>query len=485
VLLWCGVFCGRQDDWRIISSMVFSSAVFLFLFLPLVLIGYFNPLWKGRRFRNVFLLIASLVFYAWGEPLFVFVMFFSIGVNWFLGLLIGRHEDPGTRKRYMITAIVYDVSLLFVFKYVSFLVKNIGFLLKNDAVSLNIALPIGISFFTFQIMSYVFDVYYKKVEVQKDFINVALYVSLFPQLIAGPIVRYQTVAEEINNRVETPEDFTEGFARFVVGLGKKLLIANYVGLIADRIFALNGNLSVASAWLGIIAFMLQIFFDFSAYSDMAIGLGRMFGFHFLENFNYPYISKSLVEFWKRWHISLGTWFRDYVYFPMGGSRVSKGRKVFNLFVVWILTGIWHGANWTYMMWGLYSFVMIMVETLTGIAKKLKGFSRVYTLFFFLVGGVLFRAESIALVWQYWGAMFGVGAKGAIDDTFLMYFTNGKWILLAAVLLSTPIAPWRKKKMAPHANIYQFVSTVGLVLIFSLSLLVCIKSSYSPFIYFNF
>jgi D-alanyl-lipoteichoic acid acyltransferase DltB (MBOAT superfamily) len=465
--------------------MVFSSAVFLFLFLPLVLIGYFNPVWKGRRFRNVFLLAASLVFYGWGEPLFVFVMLVSIGVNWFLGILIGRHEDPGTRKRYMLIAIVCDVALLFVFKYASFLARNIGLLLKNDAVSLNIRLPIGISFFTFQIMSYILDVYNRKAEVQKDFINVALYVSLFPQLIAGPIVRYQTVAEEINHRVETPKEFTEGFARFVVGLGKKLLIANYTGLIADRIFALNGNLSVASAWLGGIAYAIQLLFDFSAYSDMAIGLGRIFGFHFLENFNYPYISKSLTEFWTRWHISLGTWFRDYVYFPMGGSRVSSGRKVFNLFVVWFLTGIWHGANWNCLVWGIYCFVTLEMERLTKLGKKLGPFAHVYLLFFIVIGLILFRMEDITMTVRYLGVMFGVGAKGLIDDTFFMYLSNGKWILLAGILLSTPIAPWCKKKMEPYANVYQLVSTLGLALVFGLSLLVCIKSSYNPFIYFNF
>jgi D-alanyl-lipoteichoic acid acyltransferase DltB (MBOAT superfamily) len=465
--------------------MVFSSTIFLFLFLPAVLIGYFNPIWKGRKFKNVFLLLASLGFYAWGEPIFVVIMLVSIGINWFLGLLVAKHEDAKTRKRYMIIAVIYNVALLFIFKYASFVMKNIGVLLKNDAVSVNIALPIGISFFTFQIMSYVFDVYYKKADVQKSFINVALYISLFPQLIAGPIVRYQTIAEEISNRSETPEGFTEGVTRFVIGLGKKLLIANYAGFIADKIFALNGNLSVLSAWLGAIAYTLQIFFDFSAYSDMAIGLGRIFGFRFLENFNYPYIAKSITDFWRRWHISLGTWFRDYVYIPMGGNRVSKGKLIVNLFVVWLLTGTWHGANWTFIAWGLFYFVLLCIERFTGIEKKIGVFSHVYTLFFVIVGWVLFRAESIALACQYLGAMFGFGSAGFIDETFLLYFSNGKWILLAGILLSTPIAPLCRQKIGFNTKMYQFLSTTGLVLIFCLSLLVCIKSTYNPFLYFNF
>jgi D-alanyl-lipoteichoic acid acyltransferase DltB (MBOAT superfamily) len=349
--------------------MVFSSTIFLFLFLPILLICYFNPIWKNRNVKNVIILFASLGFYAWGEPIFIFVMLVSIGFNWFIGLQLTKHENTKTRKRYMLIAVVYNVSLLFVFKYISFVIKNIGLLLKNDTISVNIALPIGISFFTFQIMSYIFDVYYKKAEAQDNLINVALYISLFPQLIAGPIVQYQTIAKEINNRIETAKDFTEGVMRFVIGLGKKILIANYAGFIADSIFILNGNLSVASAWLGAIAYTLQIFFDFSAYSDMAIGLGRIFGFHFLENFNYPYAAKSITDFWQRWHISLSTWFRDYVYIPMGGNRVSKRKLIFNLFVVWLLTGIWHGANWTFIVWGIFYFLLLLMERFTGIEKR--------------------------------------------------------------------------------------------------------------------
>jgi D-alanyl-lipoteichoic acid acyltransferase DltB (MBOAT superfamily) len=365
--------------------------------------------------------------------------------------------------------------------------KNIGLLLRDDALSINIALPIGISFFTFQIMSYIFDVYYKKAKVQKSIINIALYISLFPQLIAGPIVRYETVAEEIENRAVTPEDFTEGIARFVIGLAKKLLIANYAGFIADKVFALAGNLSVASAWLGAIAYTLQIFFDFSAYSDMAIGLGRMFGFHFLENFRYPYSAVSISDFWRRWHISLGAWFRDYVYIPLGGNRVSKARLVGNLFIVWLLTGIWHGANWTFVAWGLFYFALLLFERFTGFPKKPGALSHVYTLFFVITGWVLFRSESIALAGIYLGAMFGIGAKGLADETFYLYLSNGKWILLTGILLSTPIVSLCKEKLRIHAGsrVYQALSSAGLVVLFCLSLLVCIKSTYNPFIYFNF
>ncbi|MDR3284481.1 MAG: MBOAT family protein [Treponema sp.] len=464
--------------------MVFSSTIFLFLFLPIALIGYYNPIWKGRKFKNGFLLLASLGFYAWGEPLFVFVMLLSIAVNWFLVLRMAKQEDRKIRKRFLTAAIVYDIALIFVFKYAGFAARNIGLLLHSGRFAMNIALPIGISFFTFQIMSYVFDVYYRKAEAQRNLVNVALYISLFPQLIAGPIVRYETVAAEIEGRRETAEDFTAGMARFVMGLAKKLLIANYAGFIADRLFALTGSLSAASAWLGAIAYTLQIYFDFSAYSDMAIGLGRMFGFHFLENFNYSYIADSITDFWRRWHMSLSGWFRDYVYIPLGGSRAGRGRLIFNLLAVWLLTGVWHGAAWTFIAWGLFYFVLLAIERFTGFAKKLGGFSHVYALFFVVIGWVLFRSESFALAGQYLGALFGFGATGLIDDTFLLYFSNGKWILLIGIVLSTPIAPLLRKRFA-GTRAYRIGSAIGLAGLFALSLLVCIKATYNPFIYFNF
>jgi D-alanyl-lipoteichoic acid acyltransferase DltB (MBOAT superfamily) len=465
--------------------MLFSSTVFLFLFLPILLIAYYNPIWKGRKFKNVLLLLASLFFYAWGEPSFVFVMLLSICINWFIGIQIDKQKTVRKQKHWVALAVTLNVSLLFVFKYLSFVMKNVGYLLKDDPFSINIALPIGISFFTFQIISYILDVYHKRAKVQKNWGDLALFISMFPQLVAGPIVRYETIAQEINGRRETASDFREGVSRFIIGFGKKMLIANYVGLIADKIFALTGDLSVATAWLGAIAYTLQIYFDFSGYSDMAIGLGRMFGFHFLENFNYPYIAKSISDFWRRWHISLSTWFRDYIYIPLGGNRVSKSRLVFNLFVVWSLTGIWHGANWTFIAWGLFYFVLLATERFTGFEKKLGIFSHVYTLFFVIIGWVLFRSESISLAGDYLSAMFGWNATGWIDNAFLWYFSNVKWILFTGILFSTPVLSVCKKRMKLKPIIYEIISSIGLIVVFVLALLVCIKSTYNPFIYFNF
>jgi D-alanyl-lipoteichoic acid acyltransferase DltB (MBOAT superfamily) len=469
--------------------MVFSSTVFLLLFLPLTLIGYYNPFWKSRNFKNGFLLLASLLFYGWGEPLFVFIMIASIAVNWFLVILMDRREGKG-RKTFMLAAVVYDIGLLFVFKYVSWISRNIGLLLKNDGLTVNIALPIGISFFTFQIMSYVLDVYYRKAPVQRSLINTALYISLFPQLIAGPIVRYETVAREINDRKESLGEFMEGEARFLTGLCKKILIANYMGFITDRIFALNGELSVASAWLGGVAYTIQIYFDFSGYSDMAIGLGRMFGFHFHENFNYPFIAATITDYWKRWHISLSSWFRDYLFYPLVlRNRESKGWILWSLFMVWLLTGIWHGANWTCVSYGVFYFVLLAFERFTGAERKLKKsrvFSRLYVLFFVVINFVIFRSENIVLAGQYLGAMFGIGAAGLVDDAFFLYLSNCKWILLAGMVFSTPVVPFCKKKLAArNPRLYRILYAFGSMALFTVVLLVCIKSTYNPFIYFNF
>jgi len=483
--------------------MVFSSTIFLFLFLPLVLILYYNPFWKNRELKNTILLITSLGFYAWGEPLFALVMLFSIFLNWFLVLRMEKSGSKKKRKILLGAAVVFDIGLIFIFKYLSFTLSNAAAVFGTKAPAVNIALPIGISFFTFQIMSYVFDVYYEKTPVQKNFFHLALYVSMFPQLIAGPIVRYETVAEEIENRKESSKDFTDGMVRFVFGLAKKVLIANYVALTADNVFALVGKeLSVATSWLGIIAYTLQIYFDFSAYSDMAIGMGKMFGFHFLENFNYPYVAKSITDFWRRWHMSLSTWFRDYVYIPLGGNRVKQSRWVLNLFVVWFLTGLWHGANWTFIVWGLYYFVLLLVEKLTGFTRKLGVFSHVYTLLMVLIGWVFFRSESLAMAWQYLKTMFGVGAYAFSDEIFQHYFSHGVWVLLAALIFSLPILPALKRKFLPHEEqgaalagvpakawmpvwAAELCRSAATCILFVLSLLVCIQSTYNPFIYFNF
>ena len=331
--------------------MVFSSSAFLFVFLPLVLIIYYVFLKGEINKKNMFLFISSILFYAWGEPKFIFIMLLSIFLNWRIGILIDKYNEDNSKKAktYLVIGIVINVFILFIFKYLMFTINNINSIFGLTIKVPQIVLPIGISFFTFQAISYIIDVYRKNGKVQKKFMNLGLYISFFPQLIAGPIVRYETVAYDIENRKESFEQISQGVCRFIVGLAKKVIISNNLATVADMAFS-QDNLSVGFAWIGAIAYTFQIFFDFSGYSDMAIGLGRMFGFQFLENFNYPYISKSVSEFWRRWHISLTTWFKDYIYFPLGGSRVkSKFRLFFNMFVVWFLTGVWHGANWTFIL----------------------------------------------------------------------------------------------------------------------------------------
>lgn len=472
--------------------MLFSSTIFLYLFLPIVLFFNFIVFRKSRLLQNIFLLFASLFFYAWGEPKFVLVMMASIVVNWFFGLIISKKRDNKTISKLIIALdVVFNLSLLFVFKYLTF-AGNVF----NDITGMNlsipsIALPIGISFFTFQAMSYVIDVYRQKGEVQTNILYVGLYISFFPQLIAGPIVRYETIAYEIKNRKEAVDDFFNGFARFVVGLSKKVLLANSFAILADQAFdsAKNGDsISVMFSWLGAIAYTLQIFFDFSGYSDMAIGLGRMFGFHFLENFDYPYISTSITEFWRRWHISLGTWFRDYLYFPLGGSHCSKARNIFNLFVVWTLTGIWHGANFTFLAWGLMYFVLLVIEKLTGIHKK-KGkvisvFKWFYTILFVVLGWVLFRASSISNAFVYLKSMFGLNGNVFSDGMFTGWFMQNLILLIIGIILCTPVFKILNNKTRNN-NIIGFVKSGALICLFVLSIASLVSSSYNPFIYFNF
>ncbi len=467
--------------------MVFSSTVFLFLFLPIVLIIYYNPIIKSRKFKNIFLLLASLGFYAWGEPVFVFVMIVSIIVNWLIVLYMDKSSNPKEKKFYVILAIIYNIGLLFLFKYLAFFAENIGLLIGNNKIDFNIPLPIGISFFTFQILSYVLDVYWKKAEVQKNPLYVGLYVSLFPQLIAGPIVRYATIANEIENRKETFNGFCNGMYRFAYGLAKKVLIANYVGLIVDNIFVNMswGPIAIATAWIGAIAYTLQIYFDFSGYSDMAIGLGEMFGFHFEENFNYPYISKSITEFWRRWHISLSTWFRDYVYIPLGGNRVSNKRHLFNLFVVWFLTGLWHGANWTFIIWGLFYYVLLLLEKKTKILEKLGKFSHIYTLFFIIIGWVIFRADNFNVLKQYLGYMFGIGASGFIDRATIDYIKMSGIVIIIGIIASLPVSKFLKERIKISNSVKEILETIFMVVVFITAILVCMRASYNPFIYFNF
>ena len=441
--------------------MVFSSGVFLFLFLPGLLVMYYAV--KSRPIRNYILLITSLLFYAWGEPVFVFIMLGSIFVNWYAALKMSLALH---KKLWLTLAIGLDVILLGVFKYAGFITENLGL------ARVNIALPIGISFFTFQMMSCVFDVYYGKSEAQKNPLYVALYISFFPQLIAGPIVRYNQIESEIAERTESWENFSEGVRRFIYGLGKKVLLANFVAQVADNIFGYIENPSVMMAWLGAAAYTLQIYFDFSGYSDMAIGLGLMFGFHFEENFNYPYLASSVSDFWRRWHISLSTWFRDYVYIPMGGNRVSHGRWLVNVFTVWLLTGIWHGANWTFILWGLAYFVLLALEREGGLRL-----GHVGTMLAVILLWVVFRSESVSGAVSYWASMFGLKGNAFWDSGFTQYVKDS-WTVFAFALVG--IFP-----VSRILHRYAWSETVWQCLVFVLSVCEIISASYNPFIYFNF
>ena len=470
--------------------MLFSGATFLFLFLPFVITVYYTLLRNNRKLQNIFLCLVSIVFYAWGEPAFVFVMLLSITANYLFGLYIGKrikNNNNSGCKTVLILSVIFNLLILFVFKYLAFTISSINQFFGLSLTVPSIALPIGISFFTFQAMSYVVDVY-KGEAYQKNILNVGLYISFFPQLIAGPIVRYETVANQIEYRKETFSDFSSGVYRFILGLGKKVLIANNMAVVADAFFDGNiSNISCLSAWVGAVAYTFQIFFDFSGYSDMAIGLGRMFGFHFLENFRYPYISTSITEFWRRWHISLGTWFRDYLYFPLGGSRVEKkSRLVFNLFMVWLMTGIWHGANWTFIVWGLMYFVLLVIEKQTGLHKseKFKPLRYIYTIFFVIIGWVIFRASSIENAVEYIGSMFGFSGISA-DNSALFYLKENVFGFVLALLASTPVFRKLYEKYLSESKGGQVFVAVSLIIIFLLSVIYIVKGTYNPFIYFNF
>lgn len=471
--------------------MVFSSTVFLFLFLPLLLLIYFSKFVKTNKVRNIILLISSLVFYAYGEPIYIFLMIVSIVINYLFGLLINKYAGK-KRKICFATAITINIAILVIFKYLNFIFDNLELLINKDLLAYDIILPIGISFYTFQIMSYIIDVYRGDAKVQKNLLYVALYVTMFPQLVAGPIVRYDTIADEIENRKHTSKDFSEGVQRFIFGLGKKVILSNYLAIIADNIFGAN-EASVATAWLGAIAYTLQIYFDFSGYSDMAIGLGRVFGFHFEENFNYPYIANSITDFWRRWHISLSKWFKEYVYIPLGGNRVKRGRMIFNIFIVWLLTGIWHGANWTFIAWGIFYFILLLIEKLTGIHKNekfTKVFGHIYAIFFVIMGWVFFRSENIQMAISYIGRMFGMGAKGVIDSAFIEYMKQGIIVLIISIIAALPIASniyniGRKAKNSKVRLGVTIFKCAFLCVIFILSIAICVSQTYNPFIYFNF
>ena len=466
--------------------MVFSSEIFLFFFLPAVLIGYFAFM-RTIPAKNAFLCLASLLFYAWGEPHVVFVMLGSIVANWLFALRIAK-----SRSRVLVSlAVCFNIALLVAFKYIPFLTRNINALFSANLPVPDIKLPIGISFFTFQALSYVLDVYRGSVPAQKSIVKMGLYISLFPQLVAGPIVRYSDIARQIDSRTVALDDLVAGVRRFVAGLAKKVLLADRLAELADFYFDAPGadfaSLPVMGLWIGAAAYSFQIFFDFSGYSDMAIGLGRMFGFRFTENFNRPYSAASISDFWRRWHISLSKWFKDYVYIPLGGNRVGQLRHIVNLFVVWALTGLWHGANWTFVLWGLGYFVLLVVEKSidrSGWPKFIGLLARPYTLVCVALLWVLFRAENLSVCGRYIGGMFGANGNpfyaGVVSAQALEY---GAWMAAACLVCSDGFLKLREKFAA--GPVKAFLGDIWLVMLFVLSVAAIANSSYSPFIYFNF
>lgn len=466
--------------------MVFSSTIFLCVYLPLVLLGYYICPKKGK---NLFLLIVSLIFYAWGEPKYVFLMIFSILVNYVFGLLMDKHRENKKRLKLMLViSVIIDLGLLSVFKYTDFIITNINSVFGAGFDLLNIALPIGISFYTFQAMSYTIDVYRDDVRVQRNLIDFGMYITMFPQLIAGPIVRYSDVQDQLAVRNVTAADFSEGIMRFVVGLGKKVLLANQMGAVWTQIYALGGDISALMAWTGAAAYTFQIYFDFSGYSDMAIGLGRMFGFKFPENFRYPYESVSITDFWRRWHITLSTWFKEYLYIPLGGNRRGLARQALNLLIVWTLTGFWHGAGWNFVMWGLYYFAILFIEKLfllKALDKLPRLFRHAYALLLIVIGWVIFASDDVSVMLPYLGSMFGAnGALGGMD----VYTLLTRAALMVICCVASTELPRRLFVTAAGKMNEKAAFTVKSVLtlaLLALSVVFLIGDSYNPFLYFRF
>lgn len=479
--------------------MVFSSLTFMFVFLPIVLLLYYIV---PKKFKNLFIFISGLVFYAWGEPIYVVVMIISTMIDYFAGLIMNHFEGKKIPRRIcLIVSVVMNLGLLGVFKYSGFIAENINAIagqelinIKNmyffgiDFLPMNM-LPIGISFFTFQSMSYTIDLYLGNVKVQKNPINFAAFVTLFPQIVAGPIVRYDDVAKELDDRTVNLDCIYDGIVRFITGVGKKVLIANNIGMLWTTVKGMDmGEISVLTAWLGIIAFTMQIYFDFSGYSDMAIGLGKMMGFNFPENFNYPYQSKSISEFWRRWHITLGSWFKSYVYFPLGGSRKGMKRTVFNLAVVWLLTGIWHGASWNFILWGvLYGVLIIMEKLFLGnVLDKIPAFfSWLYTILLVILGWVLFDTADIPTAFGYMGTMFG--SSGMLFDSQGLYFLmNYGLIMIISIIGCTDLVKKAVEKIREKLPVFINYGTPLVkiaILVFSTAYLA--DATYNPFLYFNF
>lgn len=458
--------------------MVFSSLIFLFLFLPTFLLCYFIP--KKRKTKNIVLLIFSLLFYGYGEPIYVLLMILSIIVNYFIVLWMDKSSKP---KKWLIIDLVFNLGLLFFFKYTNFFLDNINNLFNLNIKFLSISLPIGISFYTFQILTYVIDVYKSKVPVQKSIINLGCYISAFPQLIAGPIVRYETVNKELNDRCEDIEGFATGIRRFIIGLFKKCVIANEMAYVADTLFGSSiASLGTIGMIVGGVAFTFQIYFDFSGYSDMAIGLGKMLGFNYLENFNYPYVARTITDFWRRWHISLSTFFRDYVYIPLGGNRCKKVRHIFNLFVVWTLTGLWHGASWNFVFWGLFYFILLVLEKfIFKKIDKLPAFlGHLYTFSLVTFGFIIFYFTDTSTLIEAIKTLFGAHGLGN-----MMIFTHYQIFKLKTIIIfvlsafaSTPIFKPIFDKKNKFSDIY-------IIILFIISIISILASSYNPFIYFRF
>ncbi len=463
--------------------MLFTSISFLYYFLPIVIILYFIV---PKKFKNFILFLSSIFFYFCGEPIYTFLMIGEI----FIAYVGARYLEKHRKKSILVSLLAIHIGALGLFKYSDFTINNINQIFGSKIPLLKLALPIGISFYTFQIISYVVDVYRGKVKAQKSFLKLATYVSLFPQLIAGPIVRYETIEKELDSRTSNFENFAYGVRRFVIGLGKKVLIANMLGELCDG-FSTTNEKSILFYWIFAISYSLQIYFDFSAYSDMAIGLGRMFGFHFLENFNYPYISKSITEFWRRWHMSLSSWFRDYVYIPLGGNRKGTIILVRNIFIVWALTGIWHGANWTFVIWGLMFGIMLIIEKLflTKHLEKMPSIlQRIYVLFIVMISFIIFNANSIGEAWNNIIGLFGANGESLINASTVYYLKSYLVVLVIAIIGSTPFLKNIIEKLKTKTNANKIINLLEPIAMASILIIVTaylVDNSYNPFLYFRF
>ena len=470
--------------------MVFSSLEFLLAFLTVTLLVYFVvPL----KLRNIVLLVVSLIFYGWGEPVYVFLMIFTITVDYIFGLLVERaqkRDDPKRARLHLILSVVINLAILGFFKYYNFFVSNLRLIPGLDWLPLlDLELPIGISFYTFQALSYVIDVYRRDTGAQHNIASFGAYVTLYPQLIAGPIVRYKDVDDQLTVREHSVPLFAEGCRTFIAGMGKKILLANTAGQLWEYFRAIpTDERTVAAAWMGMLCYAFQIYFDFSGYSDMAIGLGKMIGFRFIENFDYPYISKSITEFWRRWHMSLSTWFRDYVYIPLGGNRCSKFKQLRNIFVVWFLTGFWHGASWNYILWGLYYFVLLMIEKtfLLDKLKKAPAFvSHIYTLFFILFGWLLFVFEDLSAGFVWLGNMFGVGTAAAISSGDIYNLVRNLIFFVILAIAATPLPKKLYRRLTEKSNAARIVASAGGIVMLLVCMAYLVDSSFNPFLYFRF